>query len=123
MNSQITDFAFGAKCSWASSRLPSASIPIPPPAWRRKSRRDGHGLVDIDELIQGEEDMAEVGEIKPARDVQLAGIRLPAEREQKRPLGRPRRPGEALRAVPDERVVQQRERLGGDGGPRAAAAA
>src|SRR4051794_6604238 len=97
MNSQMTDLAFAGKCgacgasglgeAWGSSaranRSARASMPRPPPARARNSRRDryagdggakkrgtwfmsntrnGSVSPDVQELVQAEEHLAEVGQ-------------------------------------------------------------
>src|SRR5437879_4857831 len=93
MKSQMTDFAFGAKCSWASRMLPKASMPRPLPALQRKSRlvvrlADARSpLIDIGKLVQGEEDVTEVDEGQPQGRGELILGRLATERHLERPLG------------------------------------
>src|SRR5579859_3729019 len=118
MKSQITDFARGAKCSRASSRLPRASVPRPAPALERKSR-----LVHIGKLVQGEKDVTEVDQGKRRGRLELPGRRRAPQRDREGVPGGLRAQGEGPRAVADEGIVQERERLGGDGGPGASAAA
>src|SRR5260221_14241565 len=107
MKSQMTDFAFGRKCSCASRMLPKASMPRPPPALLRNSR-----LVDISKLVQGEEDVTEVDEVQPRSRVEFFFRRFPAECPLEGLLRGLGAGGEGFGAVADEGVVEQRERLG-----------
>src|SRR5258706_12818158 len=113
MKSQITDFVFGAKCSWASRMLPKASMPRPLPALQRKSRllvvselKRVEPLIDIRKLVQSEEDVTEIDEVQARGCFEFLRRRLPTERQGERLLGRFRPRREGYGAVADEGVVQ-----------------